>query len=41
MKGSDVSTNFSTFIELKLSQTAMTENVNKLTIALLLCLKGS
>ena len=36
MKGSDVSTYFSTFIELKLSQNAMTGNVNKLITALLL-----
>ena len=32
MKGSDVSTYFSTFIEFKLSQTAMTGNVNKLVM---------
>ena len=36
MKGSDVSAYFSTFIEFKMSQTAMTENVNKLITALLL-----
>ena len=36
MKGSDVSTYFSTFIEFKLSQTAMAGNVNKLITALLL-----
>ena len=36
MKESDVSTYFSTFIEFKLSQTAMTGNVNKLNTALLL-----
>ena len=36
MKGSDVSTNFSTFIDFKLSQTVMTGNVNKLITALLL-----
>ena len=36
IKGSDVCTYFSTFIELKLSQTAMTGNVDKLIIALLL-----
>ena len=39
MKGSDVSTYFSTFIEFKLSQTAMTAmtgKVNKLITALLL-----
>ena len=35
MKGSDVSTYFLTFIEFKLSQTAMTENVNKMITALL------
>ena len=35
MIGSDASTYFSTFIELKLSQTAMTENVSKLITALL------
>ena len=36
MKGSDVSTYFSAFIEFKLSQIAMTGNVNKLITALLL-----
>ena len=36
MYGLDVSTYFSTFIEFKLSQTAMTGNVNKLITALLL-----
>ena len=36
MKGSDVSTYFSTVIEFKLSQTDMTGNVNKLITALLL-----
>ena len=36
MKGSDVPTYFSTFIEFKLSQTARTGNVNKLITALLL-----
>ena len=36
MKGSDISTYFSTFIEFKLSQTAMTGNVNKVITALLL-----
>ena len=36
MKGSDVSTYFSTIIEFKLSQTAMTGNVNKVITALLL-----
>ena len=36
MKGSDVSTYFASFIEFKLSQTAVTGNVNKSIIALLL-----
>ena len=36
MKESDVSTYFSTFIEFKLSQSAMTGNVNKLITGLLL-----
>ena len=36
MKGSDVSTYFSTFIEFKLSLTAMTGNINILISALLL-----
>ena len=36
MKGSDVSTYFSTFIEFKLSQTDITGNVNKLITASLL-----
>ena len=34
MKGSEVSIYFSTFIEFKLSQTALTGNVNKLITAL-------
>ena len=36
MDGSDVSSYFSTFIEFRLSQTAMTGNVNKLITDLLL-----
>ena len=36
MKGSDVSTYFSSVIEFELSQTAMTGNVNKFITALLL-----
>ena len=36
MKGSDVSTFFSIFIEFKLSQTAMTGKVKKVITALLL-----
>ena len=36
MKGLDVSTYFSTFMEFKMSQTAMTGNVNKFITALLL-----
>ena len=35
MKGSDLSTYFSTFTEFKLSQTARTGDVNKLITALL------